>query len=287
MKAPPFKYHAPTSVSDALSLLSTLSNARVLAGGQSLMPMLNLRVAGPDHLIDLNQITQLRQLTRDGNHIITGAMCTQRSVERSDLVSELCPLLHKAVLHIGHQQTRNRGTIGGSVAHLDPGAELPVVAAALNAEIEIASVRGTRRVLFADFAQGYLTNCLEADEIVTAIRWPVASAASGAAFHEFNRRPADFAIVSAAVQIVLDAKGAVSSTNIALGGIQGSPLILDAAALIGHTKIDPSVALSFLHGIECDGDDLYPPDFRHEIAGVLLQRALNEAFQHARSAAHV
>lgn len=287
MKAPPFRYHAPTALSDAVSLLSTLPNARVLAGGQSLMPMLNLRVAGPEHLIDLNQLAELRQLKRDGNHIITGAMCTQRSVERSDLVAQQCPLLHKAILHVGHQQTRNRGTIGGSVAHLDPGAELPVAAAALNAEIEIVSSSGTRRVLFADFAQGYLTNCLDTDEIVTAIRWPIAPSSSGTAFHEFNRRPADFAIVSVAVQIVLDAKGAISSSNIAIGGIQGTPLVLSNAILVGQTQIDPSLVQALLQDITCDGDDLYPPDFRHEIAGVLLQRALNEAFQHARSAAHV
>lgn len=287
MKAPPFKYHAPTALSDAVSLLSTLPNARVLAGGQSLMPMLNLRVAGPEHLIDLNQIAELRQLKRDGDHIITGAMCTQRSVERSELVAQLCPLLHKSILHVGHQQTRNRGTIGGSVAHLDPGAELPVVAAALNAEIEIASSTGTRKVLFADFAQSYLTNCLEADEIVTAIHWAVAPPSSGAAFHEFNRRPADFAIVSAAVQITLDMDGTISSAKIALGGIQGTPLVLSDAAIVGQLQIDPSLAQALLQDISCDGDDLYPPDFRHEIAGVLLQRALNEALQHARSAAHV
>ena len=287
MKAPPFKYHAPSTLADALSLLSAMPNARVLAGGQSLMPMLNLRVAGPEHLIDLNQIAELRQLKRDGDHIITGAMCTQRSVERSDLVAQLCPLLHQAVLHIGHQQTRNRGTIGGSLAHLDPGAELPVIAAALNAEIEIANQSGTRKVAFSDFAQGYLTNCLEADEIVTAIRWSIAPPSSGAAFHEFNRRPADFAIVSAAVEIVLNAKGAISSAKIALGGIQGAPLVLSDATLIGQTQIDPETAQTLLRGVDCDGDDLYPPDFRHEIAGVFLQRALNEAFQHARSAAHV
>ena len=127
MKAPPFKYHAPKTVNDAAMLLATLPNARVLAGGQSLMPMLNLRVAAPDHLIDLNRIEALRDIMVEGNTLITGAMCTQRSIERSELVAQHCPLLHDAITHVGHQQTRNRGTVGGSISHLDPGAELPVI----------------------------------------------------------------------------------------------------------------------------------------------------------------
>ena len=287
MKAPPFKYHAPTEVSEAVALLADLPNARVLAGGQSLMPMLNLRVAGPDHLIDLNQIASLRRLEMEGNALLTGAMCTQRTVERSELVAQHCPLLHEAIQHVGHQQTRNRGTIGGSISHLDPGAELPVAAAALNAEIEIASRAGTRRVTFNDFAQGYLTNCLEPDEIVTAIRWPVAPARTGAAFHEFNRRPADFAVVSAAVQVTLDDKGAIATYAIALGGIQGVPLVIDATSLIGRTDLHATLGEELVRDITCDGDELYPPEFRHEIAAVLLQRALTQAMNRARRAAHV
>jgi carbon-monoxide dehydrogenase medium subunit len=287
MKAPPFKYHAPKTVNDAAMLLATLPNARVLAGGQSLMPMLNLRVAAPDHLIDLNRIEALRDIMVEGNTLITGAMCTQRSIERSELVAQHCPLLHDAITHVGHQQTRNRGTVGGSISHLDPGAELPVIAAALKAEIDIFSPAGSRRVAFSEFAQGYLTNCLEPDEIVTAIRWPVAPAATGAAFHEFNRRPADFAIVSAAVQMTLDEKAAIGACSIALGGLQATPVVLTDAALIGQHVLPADMGESLLQGVECDGDELYPPDFRQEIAAVLLQRALMQAMQRARSAAHV
>jgi len=287
MKAPPFKYHAPTEVSEAVALLADLPNARVLAGGQSLMPMLNLRVAGPDHLIDLNQIASLRRLEMEGNALLTGAMCTQRTVERSELVAQHCPLLHEAIQHVGHQQTRNRGTIGGSISHLDPGAELPVAAAALNVEIEIASRMGTRRVTFKEFAQGYLTNCLEPDEIVTAIRWPVAPARTGAAFHEFNRRPADFAVVSAAVQVTLDDKGAIAACAIALGGIQGAPLVIDATSLLACTELPATLGEVLTRDIACDGDELYPPEFRREIAAVLLQRALTQAMDRAKRAAHV
>ena len=133
MKAPPFRYHAPDDLASAVALLAQHENARVLAGGQSLMPMMNLRVAGPDHLIDLGRIADLRGVKETPQGLRIGAMTTQRALEKSELVARICPLLSEAVTHVGHQQTRNRGTLGGSLCHLDPGAELPVAAAALDA----------------------------------------------------------------------------------------------------------------------------------------------------------
>ena len=287
MKAPAFTYHAPTQLKDALQLLADLPNARVLAGGQSLMPMLNLRVAGPDHLIDLGHIDELKRLQSVEGGLLTGAMCTQRRVERSPMVGEICPLLRDAIRHVGHQQTRNRGTIGGSVSHLDPGAELPVAAAALNATITIASLRGERKVSFSDFAQGYLTSCLEPDEIVTQILWPQAPKGAGAAFMEFNRRPADFAVVSVATQMVLDDNGAIAQSSLALGGVQGAPLVLAMSALIGAKTVNEGIGEDLLRGLDCDGDELYPAEFRLEIASVLIGRALSKALAQARSVAHV
>jgi UDP-N-acetylmuramate dehydrogenase len=135
MKAPPFRYHAPDDLASAGALLAQYENARVLAGGQSLMPMMNLRVAGPDHLIDLGRIADLRGIEETPQGLRIGAMVTQRALEKSELVARVCPLLSEAVTHVGHQQTRNRGTLGGSLCHLDPGAELPVAAAALDAVV--------------------------------------------------------------------------------------------------------------------------------------------------------
>ncbi|MDB5508475.1 MAG: molybdopterin dehydrogenase [Hyphomicrobiales bacterium] len=281
MKAPPFRYHAPASLSEAVSLLSNLENARVLAGGQSLMPMLNLRVAAPDHLVDLGRVSGLTGIVDEGQSIIIGAMTTQRAVERSALVARRCPLLAEAVAHVGHQQTRNRGTIGGSICHLDPGAELPVVAAALDAELRIAGPTGARRMKFRDFPEGYLTSQLAPDEILTHVAFPAIGARTGSAFLEFNRRPADFAIVSVAVQITLGASDIVTHAAIAFGGIQGAPVRFAKAeealpgrpwsAAVGETlrRLVPELA--------CDGDDLYPADYKRDLCGSLLVRAMTKA----------
>lgn len=286
MKAPAFTYHAPTTTAEAVKLLATLDNARVLGGGQSLMPMMNLRIATPDHLVDLGRILALVDIEETGTTIAIGAMTTQRMVERSALIRQHCPLLAEAVGHIGHQQTRNRGTIGGSLCHLDPGAELPVVAAALEVQLTIEGAAGPRRLGFADFPQGYLTSALASDEIVTRIDFPKIGAKTGSAFFEFNRRPADFAIVSAAAQLTLDNRDTVSRAAIAVGGLHYAPIRLNKteAALMGRSLDDEALATATasMRDIPCDGDDLYPSDFRREICEVLLQRALRQAFARAR-----
>ena len=291
MKAAPFTYHAPDSVAAAIALLGAHENARLLAGGQSLMPMLNLRVAAPDHLIDLRRIASLRGVEECGDTLRIGAMTTQRRVEHSQLVAQFCPLLAEATALVGHQQTRNRGTIGGSLCHLDPGAELPVVACALGAQMNVTGADGDRRVAFHDFAEGYLTTQLAADDILTSIDWPKAPGRTGVAFREFNRRPADFAIVSVAVQISLGADGSIARAWLALGGIQPTPLRLAAAeaalegaspaALYAHWGRD------MVADITCDGDALYPPDYRHHLCGTLLHRAVLAACAKAQGASHV
>jgi aerobic carbon-monoxide dehydrogenase medium subunit len=288
MKAPAFTYYAPATTTEVVKLLTRLDNARVLGGGQSLMPMMNLRVATPDHLIDLGRIPALVGIAENTHTISIGAMTTQRMVEHSALLRTRCPLLTEAVDHVGHQQTRNRGTIGGSICHLDPGAELPVIAAALEAQLTIEGATGTRTLAFADFPQGYLTSALEPDEILTRIDFPKIGARTGSAFLEFNRRPADFAIVSVAVQLTRDDRDAIRGAAIAIGGIHYAPIRLARAetALAGRPLDDGALAeaTSTLTDIPCDGDDLYPEEFRREICGVLLKRALRQAF--ARAGGH-
>lgn len=288
MKSSPFRYHAPQSIGEAVSLLSTLDNARLLAGGQSLMPMMNLRVAAPDHLIDLGRIAELTGIEAQDGGLSIGAMTSQRAIERSSLVASLCPLLSEAISHVGHQQTRNRGTIGGSLCHLDPGAELPVAAAALDAELEVASPRGTRRLHFAEFSADYLTSTLAANEILTCIILPRLPVRTGSAFIEFNRRPADFAIVSVASILTLDERGKIETARIAVGGASYKPLRLTDVEAHLRSRMPDAETIAQAAGLAatlpCDGDDQYPADYRQDVLQALVTRALTRAASRAGAA---
>ena len=287
MKAPPFRYHRPPTIAAAVELLSTLENARIIAGGQSLMPMMNFRLVAPDHLIDLGGIEELAGITEDQNTLRIGAMTTQRTLERSKLVARDCPLITAALRHVGHQQTRNRGTIGGSLCHLDPGAELPVAAAALDAVMVAIGPTGERKIPFADFSAGLLTNTLSQSELLARIELPKAKPRAGVAFLEFNRRPADFAIVSVAASLTLDAEGRLAKAAIAVGGSFETPVRLRSfeAASAGKTP-QPALFETAAHdaeALECIGDDVYPADYRRELAGVLVSRALTAALDDVES----
>lgn len=281
MKAAPFRYHRPASLAEAIELLATLENARVIAGGQSLMPMMNFRLVAPDHLIDLGALAEIIGVTESEGMLSIGAMTTQRALERSELMARHCPLIAAALRHVGHQQTRNRGTIGGSLCHLDPGAELPVAAAALDAVLVAVGPDGERRIPFAEFSAGLLTNTLLPDELLARIELPKALPRTGAAFLEFNRRPADFAVVSVAASLALDASGHIIRTVIAIGGSFEAPIRLRTfeAASIGR-KPEPALfaeAVREAEALECVGDDVYPAEYRQELAGVLVGRALTAA----------
>src|SRR5215475_5100327 len=190
MKPPPFSYHDPRTIGDAVALLGRLDNAKLLAGGQSLMPMLNMRFVLPDHIIDLNRVEGL-SFIREGN----------------------------GALEIGARQTRNRGTLGGSLCHLDPSAELVSLAAGLDATVTVQGPNGTREIKFADFPAGYLTPAIELNELVTAARFPLWPEGHGYAFVEFSRRHGDFAIVSAAALLAEDASGRITRASVTLGGM--------------------------------------------------------------------
>ncbi|HEX3503431.1 MAG TPA: xanthine dehydrogenase family protein subunit M [Xanthobacteraceae bacterium] len=289
MKPSAFTYHAPRTLTEALTLVATLDNARVLAGGQSLMPMMNYRVVQPEHLIDLGRIPELAFVEDTADGLKVGAMTTQRTIERSDVVQKRCPLLIDALFHVGHQQTRNRGTIGGSICHLDPSAELPVTACALDAVLTAASNNGRRKITFADFPAGYLTTSLEPDEILVQIdfgKWPERA---GSAFEEYAVRPADFAIVSIATVIALDEGDIVTDARIAAGGIAPVPTRLtNVETMLKGKRVSSALierAATAAATLPAEGDDMNPAEYRQELAGHLTQRALTKALQRVRASA--
>ena len=280
MKPPVFEYHAPSTIPEAVALLGTLDNARLLAGGQSLMPMLNMRFAFPDHVIDLNRVQGLSGITQDGPVLRIGAMTRQRDIQEHPVVRERLPLLAEALSHVGHRQTRNRGTIGGSLCHLDPAAELVSVATALDAALDVIGPGGAREVPMAEFAIGFMTSALEPDEMLTAIRLPLPPRGHGAAFVEFSRRHGDYALVSAAVLMTL-AAGRIEVASITLGGVGAVPLRLREAetVLLGRTP-DADLfarAAACASGIEAMEDAQVPSWYRQRLAVSLTRRALGLA----------
>ena len=286
MKSAAFRYHRPLQLQDALALLAGQPNARVLAGGQSLMPMLNLRLAAPDDLIDIGRIPVLSGIREKAGAIEIGAMTRQREIEHSALVRARLPLLAQAIEHVGHQQTRNWGTIGGSLCHLDPSAEIPTVALAFDATLVIDSMRGRREVSMAGFARGLMTTDLAPDELLSAVRlqpWP---AGHGSGFCEFARRHGDFAVASAAVLLTLDKRGAIERLVLAVGGAAVTPVRLTAAesALRGMQPDAPAlrIATDAVAGIDTLDDKFVPAWYRARIAAVMVGKAFNMALANAR-----
>jgi len=280
MKPPPFQYHDPKTVAEAVGLLGTLENAKLLAGGQSLMPMLNMRFVLPDHVIDLNRVDGLSGIKEVGGALEIGAMTRQRDVEFSDVVKAKVPLLHQAITQIGHRQTRNRGTIGGSLCHLDPAAELPTVAAALDATVVVAGPGGQREIAFKDFPVAFMTPAIELNELVTAVRFPIWPAGHKSAFVEFSRRHGDFAVVSAAVLLTVDG-GKISRASVTIGGVGVAPVRAGDVeqAIVGQA---PSAALfakvcESCRAIEATEDIHASADYRQHLAAVLSRRALERA----------
>ena len=290
MKPSTFQYHLPATRDELFALLSGLDDARVIAGGQSLVPMMNLRIAAPEHLIDLNGLLELDGIELQGDRLIVGAMTRQRAAERSPLVAEACPLLAEALTHVGFQQTRNRGTIGGSIAHMDPTAELPVVAQALDAELVIESARGERLLPFNELSAGYLATQIEPDEVLVRIAFPCWPKGHGWAFDEVTRRGESFSIVSVAALAELAPNGAIVRAAIAVGGLSAAPLRLAEAeaALQGKLADEKAIAAASLCASElpADGDHFAPAEFKRHLARVLVGRTLRRAVGRARGVLH-
>ncbi|MGH7856247.1 MAG: FAD binding domain-containing protein, partial [Candidatus Binatia bacterium] len=234
MKPAPFEYHSASSLDEAVALLARLGDeAKIIAGGQSLVPLLALRLARPAHLVDLNRIDALSKIDAADGGLVIGAMVRQRAAERSGLVRERCPLLAAALPRIGHPAIRNRGTVGGSLAHADPAAELPAVALALEAKLVARSARGERILPASEFFVGHFTTALEPDECLVEIRFPAWPDGAGCAFEEASRRDGDFAMVGVAALLRVASGGDVADARIALIGVGGTAVrAVDAEALL-------------------------------------------------------
>jgi carbon-monoxide dehydrogenase medium subunit len=282
MKPADFTMHRPRTVEEALDLLARHEYAKPLAGGQSLVPLLNFRLARPEHVIDLDGLARLGELRRTATGLSIGAMVRQRHAERSRAVAADCPLLADALPWVAHPPIRNRGTIGGSIAHADPAAELPAVVRALDGTMRAASTRGTREIPAAEFFRTHLTSALEPDELLVEIDLPRAPARTGAAYLEVSRRLGDFALAGAAVQVTLAADGAVQDARICLSGVGEAPhRCIEAERLLAGRPLDEALARA---AGEAARDGLQPTSdlhasaaYRQEVAGTLVERALPRA----------
>jgi carbon-monoxide dehydrogenase medium subunit len=285
MKPPPFSYHDPSSVGEVISLLGSLENPKLLAGGQSLMPMLNMRYVLPDHVIDLNKVDGLSYINENGGTISIGGMTRQRDLEYSDVIKVKCPLMHDALLQVGHRQTRNRGTIGGSLSHLDPAAELPAVCAAHDAVIVVQGPNGERDIPFAEFPIAYMTPATEMDELLTGIKIPTWAEGHGYAFVEFARRHGDFAITSAAALLEVGEDGAITRASLTVGGVGAAPVRMSdiEQALIGQSGDEEKLRELCEAGREIDalGDVYASSEYRQHLATVMSRRALVKAYDRA------
>ena len=282
MKPPPFSYHDPKTVAEVVGLLSRLENAKLLAGGQSLMPMLNMRFVLPDHVIDLNRVDGLSYIRENGNTLEIGAMTRQRDLEFSDVIRTRCPLMHEAIVQVGHRQTRNRGTIGGSLCHLDPSAELVSVCAAHDATVVVTGPNGQRELPFAEFPVAYMTPAIELNEFLIAVRLPLWPPGHGYAFVEFSRRHGDFAIVSAAVLLEADKAGKIAHASVTIGGVGVAPVRASEVeeGLVGqipHGQMFRELCES-CRKIDAIADIHAPADYRQHLAAVLSRRALEKAY---------
>jgi len=285
MKPAPFTYHDPATISEAVAVLASHENARPLAGGQSLVPMMNFRYAAPDHLVDLNGIESLRAMDA-GARLSFGAMTRQREVEFSADVARACPILIEALRHVGHRQTRNRGTIGGSLCHLDPAAETPAIMMLHDAVVTTQCPAGTRELAMSDFALGFMTTALEPDELLTKVAFDAWPQDHGWGFEEYARRHGDFAIASAGVLLTLDARGAIARLAIVIGGLAPAPARLSGfeAQAAGATPDEDFIkaAAHAASTVEAMDDAHVSARYRQHLASVLCGRALRKALASVR-----
>ena len=282
MKLPPFEYACPTSISEAVALLASHDGeAKPLAGGQSLVPMMAFRVASPSLLIDLRKLAELRQIriTQDG--VTLGAMVRWRDILEDERLKTAHPLLVAAVEHVAHYQIRNRGTVGGSIAHADPAAEMPGIVVTCEAQIAVMGKAGARTIAAGDFFRGPLMTALKPDEIITEIRLPAWPAKRRFGFQEFARRRGDFAMAAAAV-FYDDDSGKARNAHVGVIGVADCPLRLPSVeAVINGQKIDDAViakAEAAASAAVDPADDIHSSGaYRKALVGVMVERALKDA----------
>lgn len=286
MQPAAFDYHRPDSLNEALELLSELNDARPLAGGHSLLPLMKLRLASPGALIDLARISELAGIRRDGDGLRVGAMTVYAEVTGSDEVLEACPVLAETLRLIGDPQVRNRGTIGGSVSHADPAADLPTLLVALDATVVSHRLTGERQTPAREFFLGTFATALEPGELVTAIRVPVTPSGTGAAYLKHPHPASRYAVAGAAARVTV-ADGVCETADLAVGGVTGSPVVVTAAAdlLAGNEPTEEvlaEAARTVAEALENPMGDLYASgEYRVHLAGVLARRALRRAVERA------
>jgi len=282
MKLPPVEYEAPTTVADAIDVLTEyLDEASVLAGGQSLIPLLALRLARPAVLVDVNGVDELSGVSTTDGWVAIGAMTREYVAESSGTVADSVPLLAAALPLIGHEAIRSRGTIGGSLAHADPAAELPAVAMALDAEFVVRGPAGERVIPAAQWFEGYLTTSRRPDELLVEVRFPAARRGTGVSFQEVARRHGDFAIVGLATSLVLSGE-VISDARLAFAGVSDVPVRATAAEdlLVGErpsTELFDEAARRATEDLDPPGDLHGSSDYRKTVAAAVVRRGLRAA----------
>jgi aerobic carbon-monoxide dehydrogenase medium subunit len=283
----PFSYHRPTTLADAVKLLASLGDeARPLAGGHSLVPMMKLRLATPEHLVDLHGIAGLKGIRREGNRIVIGAMTTQHELLASDEIAKSLPILQEAASLIADPQVRYRGTLGGNVANGDPGNDMPALMLTLGASYVLEGASGVREVAASEFYQGAYFTALEPGEILTAISVPVPAAGHGYAYEKLKRKVGDYATAAAAVVLTM-ASGKVASCAIGLTNLHETPLLAtDAAKAVIGTSLDVATLKKAAAAAEAimspAADARGPVEYRKHVGGIMVARALTRAAGRAR-----
>jgi probable selenate reductase FAD-binding subunit len=289
LKPASFEYHDPSTIEETLDLLAQFGDeAKLLAGGQSLVPAMNFRLARPTRLIDLNRVAPLSYLDLSDGMLRVGAMTRQRTVERSTAVAERWPLLVQSLQLVGHPQIRNRGTVGGSLAHADPAAELPAVMVALDATFVVLRHDGQRSVAAHDFFTTYMTTALQPNELLSEVRVPAPPPRTGSAFLEISRRHGDFAIVGVAALVSLDAADKIIEVRLALTGVGPTPVRLhDVESALTGQPSDAAVIAEACRTIgkslEPDADLHATAEYRRHVAEVLVRRACLKAAERAHA----
>jgi carbon-monoxide dehydrogenase medium subunit len=282
----PFSYYRPATVADAVKLLSTLGDeARPLAGGHSLVPMMKLRLATPEHLVDLHGVAALKGIRRDGNKIVIGAMTTQHELLASEDIGKSLPILHETALLIADPQVRYRGTIGGNVANGDPGNDMPALMMTLGASYRLEGASGAREVAANEFYQGAYFTALEPGELLTSVSIPVPATGHGYAYEKLKRKVGDYATAAAAVMLTM-AGGKVASCAIGLTNLSETPLLAeDAAKAVIGTSLDPVTLKKAATAAEAimspAADARGPVEYRKHVGGIMVARALQRAMSKA------
>ena len=281
MKPAPFEYHRPADVAEALDMLAGLEEAKVLAGGQSLVPLMNFRLATPAHLVDISRLAELRHVDVTERGVVVGASITHAELMGHEAANEACPLLGRALRFVAHEVVRNRGTTCGSLAHADPSGELTAVLALLGGEVTLASQSGERTVGAADFFVGYLQSACGDEELVTSALFPRLGEGSRSTFVEVARRHGDYAMCGAAAAVEVAGDGTIAAARLAYISMAPGPVVIDVGEVVqGRAPADVDLAgmYDLVSSVVDPRDDIHASaNYRRHLAGVLAGRAITEA----------